>query len=919
MEGRGIRIAESALVPRILKWLGLGLVLVLTVGTVGLAFLSFARKVDSFTRPGFGYTRSGGALVVTGVEPGGAASTAGLAPGDRIITADGQTAASLPQPEKSLARKPFPHRLLVLSRGEVREVDLPRPRLALDRTYLFLAFVGFLYLLIGLVTVSRERAGPARLFWALCLSSFAVYVITPAGPHDAVWKAFLLSEDLYRALLPALLLHFFLVFPRPVVRGRRRLLPFLYLPGAAYLALQEAPLFSSGQGALRAFEIATRFWQAYFAVFGAAAVWRLARLLAKRREDAESQMQVRWIGLGVAVGLAPFLLLSVVPRMLGLASPLLSSLSVVPLVFIPLAFAYAILKWRLWDVEIFVREALATTAAVLLGGMTFVLLNALLDRTLEGMAEAGKNVVAFGSGLVLAALLVPMKKRITGVLEKIQYHDTYRARRALLDIARDFATPRAQTELSAAILQRVEDGLHVIPCSFFLFEDRRVSGGEWDLLSRKLAEADLWRLRGAAFGEGDEPAAESLHAAGYRVFFALRCAGNLVGALGVGHKDGRVPLSSEDESLLTAVMAQAGLAYENARLYGALAERLEEIRNLQQYQESVIRSSSSGIAVIDGDGRLHSANPALAAIVGRSEADLVGSSFAQILPKAELPPAPAEGGENAVEVHFWNTRGEERSLRVSVSAFRGEPDRRVVLVDDVTDRVRAEKALAERERLASLGVLAAGVAHEVNTPIAGLSSYAQLLLAETAPADPRYPILKKMERQTFRAAHLVNNLLEFARPRARANLRADLRAVVSNAAESVETTFGRRRLRQIADQAQGPIWVTGDPRELEQVFVNLLTNARDASPDGSEVDCRVERNGESARVTISDRGSGLPPESSDRLFEPFFTTKKSGGTGLGLAISRDIVRRHGGEIRLSPRPGGGVEAVVTLPLEVPAS
>src|SRR5207249_4414957 len=87
---------------------------------------------------------------------------------------------------------------------------------------------------------------------------------------------------------------------------------------------------------------------------------------------------------------------------------------------------------RLWDVEIFVREALATTAAVLLGGMTFVLLNALLDRTLEGMAEAGKNVVAFGSGLVLAALLVPMKRRITGVLEKIQYHDTYRARPPLL-------------------------------------------------------------------------------------------------------------------------------------------------------------------------------------------------------------------------------------------------------------------------------------------------------------------------------------------------------------------------------------------------------------------------------------------------------------------------------------------------------
>ncbi len=904
--------------PRLIKSLGVALALLATAATVGLAFLSFARKVETFSRAGFDSVRSGGALTITRIEPGGAAALAGLSPGDRIITADGQTAASLPGPERSLARKPFPHLLLVVSGGEVREVRLKRPRVLLDRTYLFLAFVGFLYLLIGLFTISRERTGAVWIFWALCLSSFAVYVVTPAGPRDEVWRAALLAEDVYRALLPALLLHFFLVFPRPLPKERRRLLPLLYLPGAAYLAVQEAPLVFPGAGAAGLLELATRLWQIYFALFGAAVLWRLAQLLGGRRSDAEAQMQIRWIGLGVAVGLLPFLLLSVLPRILGLASPLLSSLSVVPLVFIPLAFAYAILKWRLWDVEIFVREALATTAAVLLGGMTFVLLNTLLDRTLEGMADAGKNVIAFGSGLVLAALLVPVKKRITGVLEKIQYHDTYRARRALLDIARDFSTPRPQEALSAAIVQRVEEGMHVVPCSLFVFEDGNFPAADSELLSRHLAAEDVWRLRGAAFGGTEEPAAERLHAVGYRIFFALRCAGNLVGALGAGHKDGRVPLSSEDESLLTAVMAQAGLAYENARLYGALAERLAEIRDLQQYQESVIRSSSSGILVIDRDGRLQSANPAFSAIVGRPEADLVGSTFAQVLPDVELPPAPEEGSESAVEASFWNARGEERDLRVSVSAFRGEPDRRVVLVDDVTDRVRAEKALAERERLASLGVLAAGVAHEVNTPIAGLSSYAQLLLAETEPGDPRYKILKKMERQTFRAAHLVNNLLEFARPRPRANVRADLRVVISNAAESVETTFGNRRLL-LPRNGGGPLWVLGDPRELEQVFVNLFSNARDASPDGSEVTCRLEEEGQSVRVEIADRGAGLPPGDAERLFEPFYTTKKSGGTGLGLAISRDIVRRHGGEIRLAPREGGGAEVVVTLPLSGPVS
>ena len=882
-------------------------------GTVLLAFLSFARKVETFTRPGFQYERSGGELIVTSVEASGAAAASGIAPGDRILLADGQSASSLPRPEWSLARKPFPHHLVV-RRGDldIREVRLAKPHAQIDKLYLFLAFVGFLYLLIGLFTAGRNRSRAAWVFLALCLTSFAVYVITPSGPPDLVYRASWFGDAFFRALLPALMLHFFLVFPRAA--APRWVLLLLYLPAAGYLAGHLALAGARSPAELLAgLERLTELWYAYFAVYGLAVLARLAALL-RGRADAEVEKQVRWMGLGVAVGLSPFLLLSVIPRAFGLSSPLLSSLAVVSLVFIPLAFSYAILKWRLWDVEIFVREALATTAAVVLGGMTFVLLNTLLDRTFEGMAEAGKNVIAFASGLVLASLLVPVKKRITGVLEKIQYHDTYRSRRALLDIARDFATPRSRSELHDAIVKRVEDGLHVVPCTLFLFDDPELPPERRGLLSSWLEGAEIWRLRGAALGESDPPGVAQLHARGYRSFFALRCGTGLVGALGVGHKDGRVPLSSEDESLLTAVMAQAGLAYENARLYGALADRLEEIRALQQYQESVIRSSSSGILVLDGQERVHSINPAFASLVGRGESELIGRPFGEILPGVETGALRAADPDQTLEATWTNPEGEPRDLRLSISAFQGDPERKVVLVDDVTDRLRAERAMAERERLAALGVLAAGVAHEVNTPIAGLSSYAQLLLADTAPGDPRYAILKKMERQTFRAAHLVNNLLEFARPRAHSTARTDLRDVLANAAESVETAFGARGVALETTAGSAPAWVDGDPRELEQVLVNLLTNARDASPDGGRVSCRLAIDTDRARVTVSDRGPGLAPEVGERLFQPFFTTKKSGGTGLGLAISREIVRRHGGEIGLSAREGGGTDAWVELPL-----
>jgi len=903
-------------VNRVAKRLLIALLAAVTLATVGIAFVSFARKVDSFSAAGLTVRPDGQALEILAVEPDGAAARAGLAVGDRIVLADGQPAASLSHLEKLLARKPFPHPLVVISRGEVRGVQVGEPSVRPDVKYLFLSFVGFLYLIIGLFTVARERSRVAGIFWALCLSSFAVYVITPAGPRDDLWKASWLSEDLFRALLPALFLHLFLLFPRPIRASRVRLLPLLYVPALAYVAAQLALLPAEPTPRLAMWlEGVERFWFGYFVVYVGAVLVRLLHLLRHAR-DAEADKQLRWIGLGVIVGLAPFLILSALPRAFGLESPLLSTVAVVPLVFIPLAFAYAILKWRLWDVEIFVREAMGTTAAVLLGGMTFVLLNSLLDRTLEGMAAAGKNVIAFGSGLILASLLVPVKKRITDVLERIQYHDTYRARRALLDIARDFATPRPREEVVQAIVRRVEEALRVVPCSLFLFEGP-ARDPDVAVLAENLTDEDRLTLRGGAFGAAPPAALLRLHALGYRSFFAMRCGGELVGALGVGHKDGRIPISSEDEALLTAVIAQASLAYENARLYGALAERLEQIRTLQEYQESVIRSSSSGIVVVDAEERIHTANPAFAQLLGRSEESLIGQPLSGVLPGVALGEPPAEGGEWRFETRLSGPRGEGRDLQLSVSAFRGAPERRVVVVEDMTDRLRTERALAERERLASLGVLAAGVAHEVNTPIAGLSSYAQLLLAETAPGDPHYSILKKMERQTFRAAHLVNNLLEFARPRQRTPQKTDLRGVLANAAESVETALAGRELELEADPDGQPAFVIGDARELEQVFVNLLTNARDASPDGGVVSCRLERCGETARVTVADRGPGLTPAAAERVFQPFYTTKKSGGTGLGLAISRDIVRRHGGEILLAARDGGGAEARVELPL-VPA-
>jgi hypothetical protein len=212
-------------------------------------------------------------------------------------------------------------------------------------------------------------------------------------------------------------------------------------------------------------------------------------------------------------------------------------------------------------------------------------------------------------------------------------------------------------------------------------------------------------------------------------------------------------------------------------------------------------------------------------------------------------------------------------------------------------------------------MLAAGVAHEVNTPITGISSYAQMLLAETSAEDPRYELLKKVERQTFRAARIVNSLLEFARDRQGERRPVGLGALVAECTELLRERLAERRIRLEWERPAAEVVVSGSDGELQQVVTNLMLNAVEAMTErGGTLRLEVAADGERARVVVEDDGPGIPPALLEKIFQPFFSTKLAqGGTGLGLSISFNIVRRHGGQLRVDNRPGSGCRFVVELP------
>jgi two-component system NtrC family sensor kinase len=245
---------------------------------------------------------------------------------------------------------------------------------------------------------------------------------------------------------------------------------------------------------------------------------------------------------------------------------------------------------------------------------------------------------------------------------------------------------------------------------------------------------------------------------------------------------------------------------------------------------------------------------------------------------------------------------------------------RIVLVDDITARVGLESQLAQAEKLSSIGLLAAGVAHEVNTPLAVISSYTQMLSKQLRDDARLAPMLDKITKQTFRASEIVNSLLNFSRTGGAEFRATDLNAVLRETLNLLEHQLKTSRIELVVELAPALPAIQGNAGKLQQVFLNLLLNAKDAMADGGRLRVRTSFD-ECVLVSIADSGSGIAPEHVRRIYDPFFTTKTSvkegqrRGTGLGLAVTYGIMQEHAGKIQVESQPGAGTTFALEFPMK----
>ncbi len=936
-----------------------------TVAAAVFASLNFVKDLD-FQEPtdGVAWVESHGGLLARRVPDNTPGERAGIKPGDLLIAAGDHPVPRTASLVREWFRTGIYRRIdYTLVRDTVRitaSVILVTP----DRSqYQGLRLVALIYLLIGLYVLFRRWTAPhATHFYVFCLASFVLYAFHHTGKLNSFDWIVYWSNIVAGALQPALFLHFALAFPDDRVartthtatapdRWRPRWpIVLAYVPALIVVGLQvSAFLFWSATELLlhRLDQIATGYLAVYYVLAG------IVFLVHYRHTDNPlRRQQLKWLTRGTLLAVLPFTLLYVVPYLADWTVPsLLTRLAGLSLVLIPLTFSYAIVRYRLMDVDlIFKRGVTYTLATALLVGLYFgavAVAAELIHTRLPSFGAWG----LIATIIITAALFDPLKRGIQNRVDRVFDRTRYDYRQTLIDFGRNLSSQTDLTALLNAVVDRLSQTLLVARVGILLPEHRGRyvlaaghglpaglygHGHSVDSTALQLSSLDLQGPDAPSHIFLENPQ-QALHlseddrrsAAALDLHYYLPCrAGHrTIAVIGLGRTTDGDFLSSEDVELLESLASYIGIAIQNARLYASLAEKVSEYERLKEFNENIVESINVGILAIDLEEKIESWNAQMEVMFAAPRVDVLGQTLEAVFPPefiAELHRLKdAPGVHNLYKFRLGVRSGETRTANIAIAPLVSRHFQvvgRIILVDDITERLQLEGQLAQAEKLSSIGLLAAGVAHEVNTPLAVISSYTQMLAKQVRGDERLSGMLDKITKQTFRASEIVNGLLNFSRTSGTEFRELDLNKIIEETLTLLDHQFKTAQVSLVTAFEPDLPLIRGNPGKLQQVFLNLFLNAKDSMAGGGTLRVLTEVNGQ-VSVRIVDSGSGIAPEHVGRIYDPFFTTKSTPGdgqrrgTGLGLAVTYGIIQEHAGKIQVESQLGSGT----TFHLEFPVA
>jgi two-component system NtrC family sensor kinase len=942
-----------------------------TLGIVLLAVLNFRQELR-FEQPDdqVWWSEAPGVqgLIALRVLPGGPGNQAGIQARDLLTEVNNRPVRHVSDLERELYRTTSYGQAFYTITRDGFEFDTPIKVIPVpvDRSLaLGLRVIGLVYLAIGIYVLFRRWTAPrATHFYLFCLVSFALYALKYTSQLDFLdWTVFW-TNIVADSLQPALFLHFALSFPEERLKRAHRgwVLPLIYAPGAALLGLWVWAIFNwQATGLLK--HRMDQTGTAYEAVF-----YVLAALLFLRSYNRAGtpllRQQLKWLTRGALLAVVPFTLFYAVPFLFDLRLPeAFTRLAGFSIIFLPLTFSWAIVRYRLMDTDLIFKRGVAYTLAtgLLLG--TYFGVIALTAEVVRTRLPAAVREWGLGLSILIVAIAFdPLKRRIQNWVDRVFDRHRYDYRKALVEFGRGLNSETDLRTLLDSIVERLPRTLLVSRVAVFLadepgrlrlaaahglpFEAREAVGRMGSGAAPAPRHGDL-ALGFLDFDSGSPhthiflenaqqalhlPAAERRTAAMLDLNYYLPCrvqdgaAARTIAVIGLGRTEGGDFLSSEDVELLESLASYIGIALQNASLYARLETKISEFERLKEFNENIVESINVGILAIDLDDRIESWNAQMEAMYAFSRGEALGQALRTVFPPDvcdALDKFRNESGvHNLYKFRLTTRAGEQRTVNIAVAPLLSRDFvsvGRIILVDDITERVTLEAQLAQTDKLSSIGLLAAGVAHEINTPLAVISSYAQMLSKQLRGDGRIAPVLEKITQQSFRAAEIANGLLNFSRTSTTEFRETNLNLVIRETLSLLEHQFKTARIDVELDLTADLPPIQGNSGKLQQVFLNLLLNAKEAMPGGGRLRVATMVNGH-VEALVSDSGSGIAPEHLKRIYDPFFTTKttpKPGdrrGTGLGLSVSYGIIQEHAGKIRVESAIGAGTTFHLEFPL-----
>ena len=858
--------------------------------------------------------------------------------------------------------------------ADLRHIDsIPR----WSPSIIFLSIVGVIWLGVGIFVLFKQGSrSPFVLHFAtVCLAAFIFHTYKAIGIGKDFDLAVDLLDNIALAFFVPLFVHFCVRYPvrSAVFTDPRWKTYVLYIPATVFsftliflsLVPQFWPESALTEKLARLIDRGDLFGVLYKANFyhfvaGVSAgasllVWRFFRY-----RQVVVRQRLKWTMWGTIAAIVPVVLMQLVER-LGIPIPddnFSTAITTLPLALIPLSFGHSVVRYRLMDVDVVVRRALVyamTTIAIamMIGAVALGLVFLAVGNNLSTTEITLRALIALIAMAAIVLLSEPLKKFLQERADRFFYGERYDMRQGLLDFGKTLSATTALGPLLDGLTERVCQVLDVQRVAVFVEDEKapehyriaksvgfteeyKIPADFRTMIRQKSTlsgvvradefdrqDSEIIHVGSNGNGSGKKPVRQELH-----YFVPCVVGGKMVAVIGLGRASDGSLLSSEDLEILKTVSGYIAVAIENSQLYGQQKQHTEELALLKEFNESIVESVNVGLLAVDETGRITRCNSPFEEMMGLSRASAVGKlveeifdeSFAlnleNILGKSRWHLTEVR---NAYKLHTYDAAGHSLILNVAVAPLRSISNQQtgaIIVLENVSSRVKLEETLQQSEKLSSIGLLAAGVAHEVNTPLTGVSSYTQMLLGMIPETDPKHALLQKMQRQTDRASNIVGNLLNFSRAGNSEEFgEIDLNKLLNDTLQLLETQLRKSNIEIVKDYTANPPTISGSGGKLQQVFTNLILNARDAMFNGGTITLKtiVEDNG-GVVVEVSDTGEGIPAENLKKVFDPFFTTKEVGsGTGLGLAVSYGIVQEHSGTIEARSTHGDGATFRLVFP------